>query len=353
MTEGDAAQELRGIRDQEAHAVITDPPYGIAFMDNDWDSFGNGIRGMRAFQAWTADWAQEAARGTRPGANWLVFASPRTVHRTACGLEDAGIQIIDCLMWIFGEGFPKTPMESDGGSTRLKPGYEPILLGRTPTSETARDTYRRYGTGMLQIGDCLIEGTDGNGHWSGDDGSDRGSRPGYDGGFRHGGRRRHGRWPANVLLDSSAAEALDAQAGERRSGAGPQSRRAPKHGSRVYRGLFRGDRMSKPPETGSAGRASRFFYCQKATDEDRSLCADGSDAGPNKHPCVKPTGLMRWLVRLTTRKEQTILDPFTGSGTTGVASLMEGRSFIGIEKNQRDAQTARRRLSGRSRREQQ
>ena len=200
---------------------------------------------------------------------------------------------------------------------------------------------------MLQIADCLIEPTGRNGHWSGDDGSDGTSRPGYDGGFRHGGRRRTGRWPANVLLDGAAAEALDTQGGERQSGSGPQSRTAPKHGSRVYSGRFAGQRITERAENGNTGQASRFFYCQKANNEDRSLCADRSDAGPNEHPCVKPTDLMRWLVRLTTRKQQTVLDPFTGSGSTGVAALMEGRSFLGIEKNPRDAQTARRRLGGR------
>ena len=349
VTEGDAAEELARLPTHAAHTIVTDPPYGIAFMGNAWDTFGAGTAGMRAFQAWTAEWAVEAARTTRPGANWLVFASPRTVHRTACGLEDAGIEIVDCVMWVYGEGFPKTPIQPDGASTRLKPGYEPILLGRTPSPASCRETYERYGTGMLQIGDCLIEGTAGRGHWSADDDTDGTSRPGYDGGWKRGGQRRRGRWPANVLLDESAAKALDAQAGRLRSGGEPHRRKSAKHRGRVYSGRFRGNAISRAPEGAEHGEASRFFYCQKATEEDRQRCADGSDGGPNENPCVKPTSLMRWLVRLTSREGQTVLDPFTGSGTTGVAALVEGRSFLGIERNARDARTARRRLAGKGR----
>ena len=134
LTEGDTAEELRRIPDQQAHTVITDPPYGIAFMNNDWDRFGSGIRGMREFQAWTAEWAQEAARGTKPGANWLVFASPRTVHRTACGLEDAGIEIIDCLMWVFGEGFPEDP----DGTRRSEHPAEAGVRADPPRTHTVK-----------------------------------------------------------------------------------------------------------------------------------------------------------------------------------------------------------------------
>ena len=338
---------LQALEPQHAEAVISDPPYGIAFMGRAWDHFGTGPTGMRRFQSWTTEWAAEARRHTRPGANWLIFASPRTFHRTACGLEDAGIEIVDCVLWVYGEGFPKTPMLDDGASTRLKPSYEPILLGRTPSEDGARTTYERHGTGMLQIGDCLIEGSDGNGHWSADDATDGGSRPGYEGGFRRGGSRRRGRWPANLILDAAAAEVLDQQAGPLRSGGEPRRRRAPVHSPRVYEGRFTGATECPEPAGENRGAASRFFYCQKATAEDRESAADGTPAGPNDHPCVKPRDLMRWLVRLVTRQGQHVIDPFAGSGSTGVACVAEERSFLGIEKEREYVHTARRRLRGR------
>ncbi len=341
---GNCEEVLRTMPACSVDAVVTDPPYGIHFMENSWDNFGsNELQGLREFQKWTTHWAQRVALVTKPGANWLVFGSPRTYHRLACGLEDAGIRVITCLMWFYGEGMIKTRELAQGVRGDLKPAYEPILLARSPSTQTASATYHRHGTGGINIDACLIDGEQGSGHWSGDDGSDSTSTPGYDGGFTQGGRRRGGRVPANVMLDPAAAAALDDAAGLRRSGAAPTTRHSSKHSSRVYSGKFEGRTECGPGRGASAAGPSRFYYCSKAAAHDRNQGL-GKEPIDNTHPCVKPTDLMRWLVRLATPPECTVIDPFTGSGSTGVASLLENRSFIGIERDASQARTARARL---------
>ena len=344
LHEADAAEVLASLPAASIDAVVTDPPYGIHFMQREWDGFGgDGVEAARRFQAWTTRWAQRAAVGTKPGANWLVFGSPRTYHRLACGLEDAGVQVINCLMWVYGEGLPKAREIAPGVRLDVKPAYEPILLARSPANGGVGDAHRRHGTAGINIDACLIEGADGSGHWSGDDGSDLGSRPGYEGGFTRGGRKRTGRWLSNVMLDEAAAATLDAETGRLRSGGAFRRRRAPKHTPRVYEGRFAGEVECRPGREASVGGPSRFYYCAKASraDRDRALGAAGVD---NRHPCVKPVDLLQWLVRLATPPGGRILDPFAGSGTTGVAALLEARSFLGIEREAEHARTARLRL---------
>jgi hypothetical protein len=142
-----------------------------------------------------------------------------------------------------------------------------------------------------------------------------------------------GRWPANVVLDEAAAAALDAMSGDRPSGGTGE-------GGSGHRVGLRGnilDRTINNPRTSDTGGASRFFYTAKAS---RSERGEG-----NTHPTVKPVSLMRWLVRLVTPPGGTVLDPFCGSGSTGVAALQEGFRFIGIEREAEYAQIAERRLA--------
>ena len=342
--EDNAQRRLRRLAPRCAGAVITDPPYGIGFMKQEWDRFDTqGEHPGRRYQEWTSQWAAAARGATLPGTNWLVFAAPRNMHRTACGLEDAGLEIFDCILWIYGQGLPKSHPLAKGIGTSLKPAFEAILVARTPSPESAEETYRKYGTVGLRIDDCRIDGEDGSGHWSGENtGSDH-TMPGYRGGWDRGGTRQNGRWPANLVLSEPAASELDHQAGTRRSGGPPKRRSAEKHTPRVYSGGF-------PTKTVGTGRGttwgtpSRFFYCPKAGPEDRTECADGGRILTNTHACVKPLDLMRWLVRLASDPRGTVLDPFTGTGTTGLACAQEGRSFIGIEQDPENARTARERL---------
>ena len=349
LEQADALGGLRRITPATMDAIVTDPPYGIAFMDRGWDRFDEAADGTegRRLQAWTTRWAERARTAVKPGALWLVFGSPRTVHRTACGLEDAGLRIVDQLLWLYGEGFPKSVELAEGIGTGLKPAYEPILIAQLPPRGTATATHARHRTGGFNIDDCLIEGDRGSGYWSGDDRSDRTSRPGYEGGFSRGGSKRDGRWPPNVALDPAAAAMLDQAGGTRTSGGAPTRRHSPVHSPRVYRGSFSGEQQCPPGRRRSSGGPSRFFYCAKASESDRNAGLDpGADNG---HPCLKPTALMRWLVRLATPPGGHVLDPFAGSGSTGVACLLEHRSFTGIEREGEYASTARARLAGTAR----
>ncbi len=181
-----------------------------------------------------------------------------------------------------------------------------------------------------------------------------------------------GRWPANVVLDEEAAKALDEMSGE----GWAQTRNVTRHqrhgdgtGRNAY-GVFQPIASESYSEPNNTGGASRFFYCAKASRSEREAGLDGFAVKPcgtmeddaykweggnghaphntkraNGHPTVKPIALMRWLVRLVTPVDGTVLDPFTGSGTTGIAATLEGRSFIGIEREAEYVEIARARIA--------
>ena len=383
----------------------------------------------RIMQAWHEAWAREALRVLKPGGHLLTFGGTRTYHRMACAIEDAGFEIRDSLMWLFGSGFPKSHNlrgEWEGWGTALKPGYEPIVLARKPLSEpTVAANVLRWSTGALNIDASRIAG----------------DVPATQGGLTSGGMmagsvagaRREpftpntsGRWPANVILSHSLwcvpvgtrrvkgsgahdrhndndsqslfgasvgggltqsvttgygdadgyetvdawdcapdcpVAMLDAQSGERKSGAWDGRRNQPKTDS-VY-GMF--DLQDEKPRDASSGGASRFFYVAKASRAERDAgLADleerplfwsagtqnpGSFQSPNTHraarnhhPTVKPVALMRYLVQLVTPPGGVVLDPFAGSGTTLVACAQLGVACIGIEKEAEYVTICERRL---------
>lgn len=370
-------------------AIVCDPPYGLSkqpdmaevlqhwlagddyaasvggFMGKAWDSFVPG----------PATW-REVFRVLKPGGHLLAFFGSRTFDLGTLAVRLAGFEVRDALQWIYGSGFPKsldvskaidkaagavrrvvgsgmsgatagmqalgpsgirggsyditapaTPDAArwDGWGTALKPAYEPILLARKPLAGTVAANVLEHSTGGLNIDGCRI-GSEVRANAA------AGSRPGGAAlnmssvGMPRGveGREAVGRWPANVILDEAAAAVLDEQSGERKS-AGP----------------------------------SRFFYCAKTSRADRDAGldhlpprsageatdrTDGTDglssprAGAgrtggarNTHPTVKPTALMRWLCRLVTPAGGVVLDPFAGSGSTGVAAIAEGFRFVGVE----------------------
>lgn len=450
---GDCLEVLRELPDASVDAVVTDPPYGIGFMGREWDSFspaavsaraesirrkgtarssetwpgklgegsqGGGVAivyddksaaGNRRFQAWCEAWASECLRVLKPGGHLLAFGGTRTYHRLACGLEDAGFEIRDCLAWMFGSGFPKsldvskaigaragaererqepqrrasqsssihasgfgvdgwaptvreaaTPEAEQwqGWGTALKPAFEPIVLARKPLTGTVAANVLEHGTGALNIDGCRIGVEDdayARNH-SGDRGHDGtrsiGERGATD--LRPGGGSASdvGRWPANVVLDETAAAMLDEQTGELTSGANPTRRGSDKF--RDAYGDFKGQEECVAARGADSGGASRFFYCAKVSRAERNAGLDGFEeqeartlagghivsegrtadkrGGPraNVHPTVKPIDLMRWLIRLTTPPGGTVLDPFLGSGSTGCAAALEHRPFIGIER---------------------
>jgi DNA modification methylase len=330
-------------------------------------------------------WGGQALRVLKPGGHILAFGSTRTYHRMVSGLEDAGFEIRDTIQWIYGSGFPKSMNISkkidkdnsyskeesekwEGWGTALKPANEPIVLARKPFDNNKAD-FRNIvenGVGALNIEECRV-GTSGPNRFT------EGAKPFGDaaGENYETTEPTEGRWPANVILDEDAGQILDEQSGITKSVAA---------GAKAISGFVNGYDGDYDIPYGDEGGASRFFYSTKANKKEKNVgltefvendrfktrqctqckknvpylgscgCenADIEMVAPkptkNTHPTVKPIDLMRYLVRLVTPKGGIVLDPFTGSGTTGIAALLEGFNFIGIEKEEESYNIARQRV---------
>lgn len=378
---GDNIALLREMEDNSVDSIVTDPPYGLAFMGKRWDY------DVPSVELW-----KECLRVLKPGGHVLAFGGTRTYHRMVTNIEDAGFEIRDQLQWIYGSGFPKSlniskaidkeagaereivgvstiggggasnskgfkdgsggsfqqisdgknglPITSpatdlakqwDGWGTALKPANEPICLARKPIAEdTVAKNVVKWGTGGLNVDGCRIEtdnrplrikdGTKNKSEWPGG-GSSSGMSMG---------ETVQGRWPANVLFDEEAAAMLDEQSGKLSQG------HVPRTGNTIS--MF-GPNNHAGGESNNAygdkGGASRFFYVAKASARERG---EG-----NGHPTVKPIKLMEYLVTLITPPSGVVLDPFMGSGTTGIAAKSAGFKFIGIEIEQEYYEIAERR----------
>ena len=428
-------------------AICTDPPYGLEFMGKDWDNlkgwrdvenmgkrtgdfggyskrktprFDTQVSQGSNIQQWHYQWAKAMLRITKPGGFLLCFGGTRTYHRLACAIEDAGWEIRDCMMWLYGSGFPKSyniskaidkakgkqkiigeipdrwtgkgnclnfstdrPQDKckitapatnlaqlwDGYGTALKPAWEPIIVAMKPLDGTFAHNAEAHGVAGLNI-----------------DGGRIGTNPGYKYNadknrttfHEQQGERikqtankkgqqfiesKQGRWPANLILDEEAAAMLDEQTGittskkaDRGKGIDGDTFRNPKdelHGIRGHN---------------DSGGASRFFYCAKTSRRERNMGLDdqsgkkvndgretpidnpyqrGETIRKNTHPTVKPLALMRYLCTLLKMPSagQIILDPFLGSGTTGIACKELGINFIGIEKEAEYCEIAVKRIA--------
>jgi DNA modification methylase len=360
MLHGDCLEVLLVLDSDSLDACVTDPPYELGFMGKRWDA--SGI-------ANNVDLWREVLRVLKPGAHLLAFGGTRTYHRMASAIEDAGFEIRDSLMWIYGQGFPKSLNLGEGLGTALKPAHEPIVLARKPFKGTVAANVERYATGALHIEACRIGATGGGGNGLV---SHFGSLGRTINGHKHGDSEEDalGRWPANVLLDEQAAMVLDEMSGELTSGGTPAVRYADKfrHTFGEFKGGESDDGVGR-----SEGGASRFFYVAKPSREERDMGCEGlrsrsagectdrqegsaglnnpragagrTGGGRNIHPTVKPVELMRWLVRLITPPGGVVLDPFMGSGTTGMACKYELREFIGIEREPDYIAIAERRIA--------
>jgi DNA modification methylase len=346
---GDCLKRMKNIPSDSIDSVVTDPPYGLSFMGKKWDY------DVPAVEVWA-----ECLRVLKPGGHLLAFAGTRTQHRMAVRIEDAGFEIRDMIAWVYGSGFPKSldvskaidkaagaerevigpkvygdghvqnntqrrnqsgrynltlsngvdpnPVETapatpeakqwQGWGTALKPALEPITVARKPLIGTVAENVLQHGTGALNVDGCRV-GTESTVRTRGDSVSSAGwasvNRSPVGG-------SESGRWPANLIHD----------------------------GSKEVTGLF-------PADDDGEKSAARFFYCAKASKKDRG---EG-----NTHPTVKPTELMRYLVRLVTPPSGTILDPFMGSGSTAIAAARENFNFVGIEMSREHFETAKRRVT--------
>lgn len=310
---GDNLVLLRELPDNSVDSVVTDPPYGFKFMGKKWD-----------YDVPTTEIWKEVLRVLKPGGHLLAFGGTRTYHRLVVNIEDAGFEIRDQLQWLYGQGFPKSlnvgkEVEAyEGWGTALKPANEPIVLARKPLSEkTVVANVLKWGTGGINVDGCRIPSDEKSymrvrtcdpqtKSWKNTSAIIQ-STPSDD-----------GRFPSNLLLDETAAEMLDEQSGILHShGGGTTNSEGYKPGQTHF-----GMRGQKIPK-GDSGGASRFFYVAKTSKRERG---EG-----NIHPTVKPIKLMSYLCRLITPPNGIVLDPFMGSGSTGIAAKNEGLYFIGME----------------------
>jgi DNA modification methylase len=369
LLHGDCLDLMKAMDAESVDSIVTDPPYGLSFMGKDWD---HGVPGV-------AFWL-EALRVAKPGSHLLAFGGTRTFHRLAVAIEDAGWEIRDCVMWVYGSGFPKSknvalsidkgeghpnrgkaiptastyqacdserenklvsnpvpPYEAksdfarqwQGWGTALKPAWEPIIVARKPLCGTVAENVLTHGTGAINVDGCRV-GTE----------STKRVKEGGSNQFPHEDDTwipktvqvgsDAGRWPANLIHDGSdELNKLFPQTGISLGGKAGNDK--------AYCGGFRQEYYGNTkPGFGDSGSAARFFYCAKASKSDR-----GDD---NDHPTVKPTNLMQYLCRLVTPPGGTVLDPFMGSGSTGKGAVLEGFKFVGCEKESQYVEIARKRI---------
>lgn len=318
--QGDAVSLLPALGAEIGDALITDPPYGLSFNGNAWDGVTGFLESLpdlevdamtppEVFEEWCAAWATGALQVMKPGAYLAAFGGTRTWHRMVRGVERAGWEVRDQIAWLHSTGMPKSmdishvidkhhgvqrpdrtvqrgdhdgilgatravtehgaPVTDDairwaGWGTGLRPAFEPILIARKPSNTSTVATVLEYGTGGIHI---------------------------------DAGRFGEGKWPTNVALDGSQADALDTLTGTW-DGDDPISRRFP-----IFRFEAKPDRDERP----------RAFGVSHAT--------------------VKPVGLMRWLISLLTRPGGLVVEPFSGSGSTIEAAVRAGFRVAAIERD--------------------
>ncbi len=381
LTLGDCLVEMKKIADASIDSCVCDPPYELGMMNQNWDRSGIAYN--------VAMW-KEVYRILKPGAHLLSFGGTRTYHRMACAIEDAGFEIRDSIRymgeihypaWVYASGMPKSLNVSkalgktkglglinpdqefktewdvtvpatdaakrrDGWGTNLAPAWEPICVARKPLTEsTIAANVLRHGTGAINIDACRIGVDDKEPNKRNATGVLKGTNEQSvygDGLYNHtrGATLTQGRWPKNVILDGSEEVLAEfAKYGESKGHSiGGNGKKYLNSGVERGWGFKDGTPTSQYLD---AGTAARFFFHAKASKSERG---EG-----NTHPTVKPLALMKYLCRLVTQPGGAVLDPFAGSGSTGVAALREGFNFVGIELIESHYDIAIRRLEDASR----
>lgn len=350
-------QVLKDLEDNSIDSVVSDPPYGLSkistqvfnecmlkwctddrsfmpsskgFMGKSWDSF------VPPPSLW-----DEVYRVLKPGGHALIFAGSRTQDLMGLSLRLAGFEMRDCIQWIYGSGFPKSlnigkQLEQwEGWGTALKPAYEPALLVRKPFRGSVAQNVLEYGVGGINIDGGRIDTDDLLGRSSGGWGEKIVGATNYGLFNSIGITKEGGRWPSNVLLHESIQEewakyfyCAKASREERERGLYGFS---PKDSSEIT-GRKKGSEglVMKHPD----GTLKANPYAGTTGQQPRS----------NIHPTVKPIDLMRYLCRLITPPGGTTLDPFMGSGSTGIGAIKEGFDFIGIEREEEYFEIAKARI---------
>jgi len=396
VAHGDCRKRLKELPDNSIDAVVTDPPAGIEFMGREWDKFSDveanlsgkqtaawdesgGASGSRPFarsatpryqgktkesllpfQDFMTEVFTEVYRVLKPGAHALVWGIPRTSHHTAMALERAGFEIRDVVSHLFGTGFPKSldvsktmakragAKQWPGWGTALKPAQEVWILARKPLIGTVAENVQKHGTGALNIDGCRVgfasEEDRKKAHENalGPVERSKTTKAIYEGGKQNGGfadtHSPLGRWPANLVLSHSEG-CTDSEC-------------EPECAARML-------------NEQSGVTAARFFYTAKAPTSEKASVLEcsctpnlkikdipvvsmkeakekqgtpcstcGSPFKLHAHPTVKSISLMEWLVKLITPPGGLVLDPFTGSGSTGVAARKQGFRFLGTERDE-------------------
>ena len=383
---GDCREVLPAIG--QVDAVVTDPPYGLEFMGKGWD------RGVPGVEFW-----ERVRDAMKPGAHLFAFGGTRTFHRLICAIEDAGLEIRDCVMWLYGSGFPKSldvgeaidkaadverevggkyqspegttgenskddeygfgvgnmskrfvtapathaAKQWDGWGTALKPAWEPIILARKPLDGTVAENVLKHGVGGLNIDACRVE----------IDVGDPNRRPNAANHNKTVGNEIYGarKSTAEVCTQDQGyhsskgrwpanvihdgSEEVMAEFGKAGERPGATSN---SHGSSADQNCYgKYSKTQTEPGYNDTGSAARFFYCAKASRHDRRK--------DNDHPTVKPLALMRYLCRLIAPPGGVVLDPFMGSGSTLRAARDLGFKAVGIEIEEPYCEIAAKRLA--------
>jgi DNA modification methylase len=384
---GNSLYKLPELPDNSVDAIVTDPPYGLSFMGKKWDY------DVPSQAIW-----EECLRVLKPGGYLLAFAGTRTQHRMAVRIEDAGFEIRDMIMWVYGSGFPKSlnigkavdklqgnerevigdgkwnnrkpngslsdnsvglttqidfketkgTSEWEGWGTALKPALEPITMARKPLSEkTVAENVLKWGTGGINIDGCRVEANPEiddmlrvverkkriTETWETGSGFKNENN-----GFT--GVPENGRFPANLIHDGSqlVLDLFPDSKGQRGDLVGHNKNRKSPNG--CFGEMAPAVDCLKRNDSGSA---ARFFYCAKTSKSERN---SGCEVSTNNHPTVKPISLMEYLIKLVSKEGATILDPFMGSGSTGIACKKLKREFIGIEMDEAYIEIAKNRIDG-------
>lgn len=314
---GKSEKKLKNLAENSVDSIICDPPYSIKFMNAKWDYK------IPSVEIW-----QQCLRVLKSGGHLIAFGGTRTYHRLVINIEDAGFDIRDCITWLYGSGFPKSVKLGDGYGTQLKPAQELICLARKPIAEkTIVKNILKHGTGGINIDGCRIEHNEPI--------KLKKKQIGGNKIFSQAGRKTdttdlkaNGRWPANVIHDGSEC-IVEKFPITGKSNDAPRHNKASQFeaGGKI---TFKMKANTLEGGYSDSGSAARYFYCAKPSKAEKNAGLDDSEK--NNHPTVKPLKLMKYLCRLITPKSGIVLDPFMGSGTTGISAIQENFEFIGIEQ---------------------